>query len=180
LVLLAALGITIIRIGTLLSVHMFLGMLLIGPLLLKLASTGYRFVRYYTANRHYRRKGPPPLALRVAAPLLVASTLVVFGSGVLLLLEGRSSHGALFPIHKFSFFAWLAVTAFHVLGHLPAMPQLLRADFGSARASRDVSGRSGRRLALGAALAAGTVLAVLVLPDFGSWLHGPGPQGHDH
>ena len=39
---------------------MFLGVLLIGPVALKLASTGYRFVRYYTSEPRYRRKGPPP------------------------------------------------------------------------------------------------------------------------
>ena len=71
LVLLAALGVTIIRIGQLLSVHMFIGMLLIGPLALKLASTGYRFTRYYTGDQSYRRKGPPALALRLLAPLVV-------------------------------------------------------------------------------------------------------------
>ena len=52
---LAVLGVTIVRIGSLLNVHMFLGMLLIGPVALKMASTGYRFVRYYTANRRRPR-----------------------------------------------------------------------------------------------------------------------------
>ena len=42
LVLLAVLGVTIIRIGQLLWLHLFLGLLLIGPVALKLASTGYR------------------------------------------------------------------------------------------------------------------------------------------
>ena len=43
--LLAAEGATILRIRGLISVHIFFGMLLIPPVLLKLASTGYRFVR---------------------------------------------------------------------------------------------------------------------------------------
>jgi hypothetical protein len=80
-VLLAVIGVTIVRIHALLSVHLFVGMLLIPPVLLKLSSTGYRFVRYYTANPRYRRKGPPPLALRMLAPLVVLSTLVVLVSG---------------------------------------------------------------------------------------------------
>jgi len=41
-VLLAALGVTIVRIGQLLSVHMFIGLLLVPPVGLKMASTGYR------------------------------------------------------------------------------------------------------------------------------------------
>jgi hypothetical protein len=61
-VLLVAEGITILRMGGLVSAHMFIGMLLIPPVLLKLASTGYRFIRYYTGARIYREKGPPPLA----------------------------------------------------------------------------------------------------------------------
>ena len=49
-VLLAVLGVTILRIRQLISVHLFVGLLLLGPVALKLASTGYRFVRYYTRD----------------------------------------------------------------------------------------------------------------------------------
>ena len=52
------------------------------------------------------------------APLLVLDTLVVFASGVALLFVGPSSRGDLLPIHKVSFFVWLALTSLHVLGHL--------------------------------------------------------------
>src|ERR1700677_1421344 len=61
----AAVGVTIVKIGQLLWLHMFLGLLLIGPVALKLASTGYRFLRYYTANARYQAKGPPAPALRI-------------------------------------------------------------------------------------------------------------------
>ncbi len=178
-VLLAALGLTIVRIHGLLSEHLFIGMLLIPPVLLKMSSTGYRFIRYYTADPQYRRKGPPVLALRVIAPMVVLSTVVVFASGVVLLLAGPSSRSTVFPIHKVSFFVWLAFTALHVLGHLPAMPQVLRADYGSdARISGDVTGRAGRTLALSGALVAGVVLAILCIPDFGPWIHGIGLFHH--
>jgi hypothetical protein len=177
LVLLAALGVTIIRIGQLLSVHMFIGMLLIGPLALKLASTGYRFARYYTHNRAYVRKGPPPMPLRLLAPLVVASTLVVFVSGVVLLVAGPSSRDTWFPIHKLSFFAWLALTAIHVLAHLPEVGRSLVADYGRARGAGAAvqwsgarNGRAGRTIALSGALVLGTVLAILVIPEFGPWL----------
>jgi hypothetical protein len=174
-VLLAVIGVTILRIHALLWVHLFVGMLLIGPVLLKLSSTGYRFIRYYTANPRYLRKGPPPLALRVIAPIVVLSTVVVFVSGVALLFAGPSSRGTLFPIHKLSFFVWVAFIALHVVGHLPSMPRVLRADYSrSAQLSGDVTGRAGRVLALSGALVAGVVLAVLVIPEFGPWLHGHG------
>jgi hypothetical protein len=123
--LLAALGVTILRIGSLIWEHLFIGLLLLGPVALKLGSTGYRFVRYYTRNPVYRRKGPPPPWLRLLAPLVVLSTVVVFASGVVLLLLGPSSRSTLLLVHKASFFVWLAATAVHVLGHLPEVMQVL-------------------------------------------------------
>jgi hypothetical protein len=177
LVLFAALGVTIVRNGQLLWLHLFLGMLLVGPVLLKLASTGYRFARYYTANPAYRRKGPPATPMRLLAPLVVLSTVVVFGSGVALLLAGPSSRSTLFPIHKLSFFAWLAFMGLHVLGHLTDLPAPLRADYGGAgegfaELSGRQPGRDGRVLALVGMLVAGLVLAVLVIPEFGAWVNG--------
>ncbi len=176
-VLLAVIGVTIIRIGQLLSVHLFVGMLLIGPLALKLASTGYRFVRYYTHDAPYVRKGPPPMPLRLLAPLVVLSTLVVFASGVILLFVGPSARGTWFPIHKISFFVWVAFTAIHVLAHLPAVARALQADYGrearrgsAMQWSGELNGRAGRTLSLGGALVFGAVLAVVVIPQFGPWL----------
>jgi hypothetical protein len=178
--LLAVIGVTIIRLRPLLSVHLFVGMLLIGPVALKLASTGYRFVRYYTANPRYRRKGPPSAPLRVIAPIVVISTVVVFASGVALLFAGPSSRDTLLPIHKVSFIIWIAFTALHVLAHLPKIPQALRADYGrSAELSSDTTGRAGRALSLTGALIAGVVLAVLVIPEFGPWLHASGAVHHN-
>jgi hypothetical protein len=173
LVLLAVLGVTIIRIGQLLWLHLFLGMLLIGPLALKLASTGYRFVRYYSGSTTYRRKGAPPAPLRVMGPIVVVSTLVVFASGVALLFAGRSSRDTLLPIHKLSFFVWLAFMGLHVLIHLPSIVPALRSDYGRRpELGAHVAGRSGRSIALAGALVAGLVLAVLVIPEFAPWVHG--------
>ena len=106
------------------------------------------------------------------APMVLLSTFVVFGTGVALLFIGPSSRGTLLPIHKVSFFIWLAFTGLHVLGHVLELPPLLRADYSrSAEWSSDVTGRSGRVLALSAALVAGVVLAILVIPDFAAWVH---------
>jgi len=172
LLLLAALGVTIIRIGSLLNAHMFLGMLLIGPVVLKMASTGYRFVRYYAANPRYRSKGPPPAAMRLIAPIVVLSTVVVFASGVALLFAGPGSRGTLTPLHKVSFIVWIAFTGLHVLGHLAELPAALRAD-GESRGSWDDhgSGRGARALSLAGAIVGGLVLALLVESQFEVWAH---------
>jgi hypothetical protein len=178
-VLLAVLGVTIVSMRPLLWEHLFVGMLLVPPVLLKMGSTGYRFARYYTGARSYRRKGPPAAALRALAPLVVLSTVVVFASGVALLLAGPSSRSALLPVHKVSFIAWLVFTGLHVLGHLPALGKLLRADYARPAAGGDIAGRAGRALALSGAIVAGVVLAILAVPEFGPWLHSISTLPHD-
>ena len=52
-VLFAMEGLTVLSLSTLLSWHVFIGVALIPPVLLKLASTGYRFVRYYGGRDFY-------------------------------------------------------------------------------------------------------------------------------
>ena len=73
--LLVAEGATLLNIRALLTVHAFIGMLLVPVVALKLASAGWRMVRYYTGSEEYVLRGPPHLAIRlVVAPVLVAST----------------------------------------------------------------------------------------------------------
>ncbi|HTD08012.1 MAG TPA: hypothetical protein VK680_03890 [Solirubrobacteraceae bacterium] len=80
-----------------------------------------------------------------------------------------------------SFFVCAAFMGLHVLGHLPSMPAVLRADYSqSEQLSSDVTGRTGRVLALAGALVGGIVLPVLVIPDFGPWLNGIGQFHHSH
>jgi hypothetical protein len=182
LVLLAVLGVTIIQIGQLLWLHLFLGLLLIGPVVLKMSSTGYRFARYYTRDAAYRGKGPPEMFLRLIGPMVVVSTLVVFVSGVVLLFVGPADRGQLVLIHKASFFVWIAFTALHVLGHLPHMPKTLRA---AARPTRDVpglqTGAAGRWISIAGALIGGLVLALVLIPDFSIWTaHTVLLHHHDH
>jgi hypothetical protein len=179
LVLFAVLGVTIIRIGQLLWLHLFLGLLLIGPVALKLASTGYRFVGYYSASEAYRCKGPPHPVLRGLAPLLIACTLAVFVTGVLLLVEGPGSRDRLLLWHKVTFFIWLAAMSPHVLGHLAELPSALR----RTRPSESglpvaISGGAGRAIALASAIVGGVVLAIVLLPDFAAWTSAAGHLHH--
>ena len=104
---------------------------------------------------------------------MVLFTALVFATGVALLLLGPSSRDPLVLLHKISFFAWIAVTALHILGHLPEITRLLS----TARASRRVAwaprvpGARGRSGALAGALLAGLVLAVALLGQFSPWTH---------
>src|SRR6266487_7016117 len=121
---------------TLLPIHIFVGMGLSVPLAVKLGSTGYRFLRYYTRVPAYVRRGPPHLALRVLAPLLIATTLVVIGSGIGLVVTGPAQAGPLLPLHGFSVLVWLPLIAIHVFAHIWRTPRLVADDW------RKQSGRS--------------------------------------
>jgi hypothetical protein len=168
-VLLFAEGITIVDMGGLLSAHMFIGLVLIPPLLLKLGSTGYRFARYYTGSRPYREKGPPALPLRVLAPALVVTTIGVFVTGVLLLVAGHKSDQLLF-IHKVFFFVWGAIFAVHFLVYLPQVLGSLRDDWRASRREQ-TPGAGLRGTMLAATVGGGAALALALLPTVNAW-HG--------
>jgi hypothetical protein len=180
-VLLAALGITIINLRLLIWEHLFLGLVLLGPVAIKLVSTGYRFLRYYTGNPVYVRKGPPPLLLRLLGPGVVLTTVLVFVSGAVLLFAGPSSRDTWFSVHKLSFIAWLAFMGVHVLGHLPSLPKALRGDYATRKGKPDyLAGRDGRVIALAGALVAGLVVAIILIPDFAGWTHSTAWIHHHH
>jgi len=56
LVLLAVEGFTVLAVRQMITLHVYVGVLLVGPVLLKCASTGFRFVRYYARARPYVEK----------------------------------------------------------------------------------------------------------------------------
>jgi len=167
--LLAVLGITILRIHQLIWLHLFVGVVLLGPIGIKMASTGYRFVRYYTRNPAYRTKGPPAPLMRLTAPIVVASTAVVFATGMLLLIAGPSGRGQYLFLHKASFVIWLAATAVHVLGHLVDLRRSLLPMHEPSPLYGSSPGATGRWLALLGALVGGVVLAIALIPQFAPW-----------
>jgi hypothetical protein len=170
LLLLALEGATIPFIGSLIGPHVFIGMLLIPPVALKLGSTGWRFARYYLRNPPYRRKGPPPLLMRVLAPGVVITTLALFATGVGLAIAGPA-HPTLKLLHKGSFIAWLALMTVHVLGHLLEVPELASPDWRRAggREAR-LAGAGLRVVTLAGSLLAGLVLALATVSLIGPWL----------
>ena len=167
-VLLMAEGVTVLWLDGLLTEHMFIGLVLIPPIVLKLASTGYRFVRYYAGAARYRAKGAPPLVLRALAPLLVATTIAIFATGVAMLLLGHKSD-LLLELHKVSFIVWSVWFGVHFLWHVPHVWNALVA----GRRARRPAGSTLRGLAVAASLGAGTVLAVALLSVIEGWQRGP-------
>lgn len=168
LVLFAVEGLTIVRIHSLLSVHVVVGMIVAPPALLKMTSTGYRFVRYYTASPSYRAKGPPPALLRVLGPVVVVSTVVLLGSGIALLFVGQGARGQVLDIHRDSFFLWFVAMAVHVLGHILDTWRIAPRDW-LRRSRTDISGARLRQWAVAASVAVGIPLGLLFLNRAHSW-----------
>jgi hypothetical protein len=166
----AELATNVLGLHQLLSVHVFIGLVLIPPVLLKLASTGWRFIRYYTGSEPYTSKGAPELPMRLLAPLLVAATVILFASGVAMgvlhgqpLVVARRLHGPASVI-------WMILVGIHVLVYLKraliSSSEDLRA---TSRAS--VPGASWRSYLLAGAIVAGLVVGVATLPVQDHWLH---------
>ena len=65
--------------------------------------------------------GPPGLVLRLLGPVVVLSTVGLFGTGVALALLGPGT-GYVLLLHKASFVVWLGSMSLHVLGHVLHLP----------------------------------------------------------
>jgi hypothetical protein len=160
LVLLFIEGVTILLgVDQTISVHVFVGMLLIPPIALKLASVGYKFIRYYTGDRAYRAAGPPHPVLRALGPLVVLSTITLFASGVVLIAFGGDTPGAMLA-HKLSFIVWVAAMSVHVLGHARHLRDALLAEYARRPA---LQGTLARTAAVGLSLAIGVGVAAMTL-----------------
>jgi succinate dehydrogenase hydrophobic anchor subunit len=176
LVLLAAEGATILSIRQLLSPHVFIGMLLVPPVALKLGSTFWRFARYYNGVPAYRRKGPPMWFLRALGPFVIILTVVLFASGILLVLVPTSMQSQVLFVHKASFVLWFFAMVVHVLGHLRDTARLAPADW-LRRGRRRVAGAGARQGILVASLVVGVVVAVATVGQASNY-H-PAPHHRD-
>jgi hypothetical protein len=155
LVLLAIEGATLLHLRSLLSVHAFVGVLLVPVIALKLASVGWRMARYYLGNDEYVRRGPPHVVLRMlVAPVVVVSTITLFASGIGLMILDQT-RGPLVGLHKASFVVWFWAMSAHVLTRLG---RLLRA------LPRPMHGAAVRLCLIGSVVTAGAVLAMVTLP----------------
>ncbi len=167
LVLLAVEGFTLLSLQSMLSWHIFVGMLLVPIVGLKVASTGYRFVRYYSGDRDYVRAGPPPTALRLLGPIVIVSTGALFATGVALAVAGPGG-GVVLGLHKASFVVWFGAMSLHVLAHVLRLPALIGPDL---RGGAGVGGSRLRLAGVAGSVVAGAVLAVATVPLISPWTH---------
>jgi hypothetical protein len=142
-----------------LPAHTIVGVLLAGPLLVKMGGAGWRFLRYYTRAPAYVRRGPPPLVLRVLGPMLLVTTLVMVGSGIGLVVTGPLQPFLL--VHVFSALLWLPLIAVHSLAHWSQVPWSIASDWSSKLGPHFHAGRE---------LRLGVNLGALLLGAIGAWL----------
>ncbi|MDH2904622.1 MAG: hypothetical protein PXZ08_11850 [Actinomycetota bacterium] len=160
LLLLFLVGLTVPVANVQTRLHVFFGVVVIPPVLLKVASTSWRMLKYYAGSFPYRRKGPPLPLLRLLGPILVVLTLVLLLSGVGLVIGApRSMRLELSQIHRASFLLWFMVTAVHVLAHLKETASVAPRDFL----------RGTRRRVRGSALRAWTTLASVAVGIVCGW-----------
>jgi hypothetical protein len=166
-VLLAIEGITLISLRSMISWHIFVGLLLVPVVALKLGSTGYKIYRYYTRRADYVKAGPPHLLLRLLGPVVALSTIALLASGILLIAE-RPGDGLTLLLHKASFVVWVGAFGVHTLAHLGPLPRALRSDLGGRD---EVAGSRWRLLLIAGAVVIGAIAAVALLPQGAAWVH---------
>ena len=167
--LLVAVAVSTLSMPGFLPEHYIVGLLLVPLVVLKMTTTGYRFARYYTSSLAYRLAGPPPILMRlVIAPILVASTLAVFATGIELWLFGLHYGSGWMAAHAVSAVVFMLAAGAHVLWHLrrsaqvtveeivPALPRV-----GAALTIRSLLAAS---LLLGAVLAASSIFYATPFP----------------
>ena len=176
--LLALEGLTLLSVRRMITVHVVLGLLLIGPVLLKTGSTAYRFMRYYTGSRAYLDKGPPHWLLRILGPVVVLSSLLLLGTGVGLLAVKPADPGLLLAAHKASFVIWFAAMTLHVLGHLKGASLTAWRELRGPAGGPTPRGRGLRLTLVTLALVLGVATATLLLPTASPWTSRTS-AGHD-
>ncbi len=177
--------VTLVDVRGLIGWHLAIGVVLGPPALLKTATTGWRILRYYSGHGPYHRAGPPPLVLRALGPLVVAATLGLIGTGLVLVLLGEeTSHRTLVSLlgqradavtlHQAFFAVWAVVTGVHVLGRLlPAWTAVRRAPV-------PTPGRLLRVGVLATTLVLSAGAAGWVLGHDGGWSHQDRPGTFAH
>ena len=160
-VLIAAQLVTVLALDSMIRVHLFVGVVLLGPVALKLATTGYRFVRYYAGAREYRQAGPPRMVLRAIAPVFVAATVGLFASGVAMLVAG-DGEGVVHGVHVASFWVWIGCLAIHVALNSREVLGNVRAEW-FARARARIAGAELRAVLVLSSILGGVLLAVALI-----------------
>ena len=126
--LIAELATVVLGTRSVLTLHVAIGLILVPPVLVKLASTTWRMVNYYLGAPAYTRRSPPATLARVLGPFLTVAIVLVLVSGLALLLGPSSIHQTALQTHKVAFYLALLLIVAHVAMHLPQAVRLVALD----------------------------------------------------
>ncbi len=176
---------TLFDVRGLITWHLLVGAVLVPPVVVKTATTGWRILRYYVGDRHYRAAGPPPLLLRVLGPLVIVMSVGVLASGLVLVWIGPDASRRVLvqllgqrvdaiTVHQALFAGWAVVTGLHVLGRfLPA----LQLSVLPPTSSEVVPGRGRRAAVLVVTAVSAAVVGAVVVAGGAGWRS---QSGDDH
>jgi hypothetical protein len=169
-----AVEVTTILLGvhTFMSLHVFVGLALIPAVLLKLATTGWRFARYYTRSRAYVALGPPQIVMRLLAPLFVAATVALFGSGVAMGFLHGSALQIMRRVHGPASAIWLALFGLHVLVYSTRALKRAAGDV-LPKTRTQARGAAARICLLAVVVVCGLALGAAALPAQHRWTNLP-------
>lgn len=159
----------LLGVHTFMSVHVFVGLALIPLVLLKLGSTAWRFARYYARSRPYVALGPPQIAMRLLAPLFVAATVVLFGSGVAMGVVHGEALDVARRLHGPASVIWLVLLGLHVLVYFTRAVRLTAEDALPEQRS-EARGAAVRMYVLAAAVVSGLAIAAAAVPAQHRWI----------
>jgi len=152
-----------------LSLHVAIGLMLVPPVLVKLASTTWRMVNYYRGAAAYKRRGPPPTLARVLGPILSVAIVVLLGSGGALILGPSSLQRTALQVHKLSFYLALLLILPHLAMHLTKAIQLTVRDWLNRRGATLLT--RARWTAVAGSLLLGALLALTLTGHAEPYLH---------
>jgi hypothetical protein len=141
------------------TLHVAAGLVLIGPMFVKLGSVAYRMASYYRCVSEYRRRDKPSAGLRLLGGALAVLVLLLLGSGLVLIAGPSALHSTARSVHVATAYLTVALLIGHLAIHLLPAVRLASADM---RPRTAVRGTRSRWLAVLASLALGGVLALLL------------------
>jgi hypothetical protein len=124
---LAVVALSGVAFGRYWQLHYIAGLSLIPLLLVKLGSTTYRALSYYTRRAIYRAAGAPEWVGRLLAPALIASTIIAMATGIWMWTQ-HSEAQPWAKLHVLSVLAMGACVGLHLLLRAPISLQSIATD----------------------------------------------------
>ena len=183
LALLALEGVTILSVRQMITLHIYVGILLLGPVVLKAGSTMYRFARYYSGATSYVKKGPPHPVLRILGPFVILSSFALLGTGITLIFLSPEHSDLMVTLHQTAFWIWVVLMTVHVVGPLVGAASQSLAEVRHSLRGGAAAGRRWRFALIALALVLGVGGATILLPHAAPWTtqtfdrHGPQRPG---